>query len=823
MSRTVLKPFQGAAVDNAAAVLGGCLRMLDALRGSADYEGRRGAVIRDSGSILIEAPTGIGKTLMAAHAVSRLAADRPMLWLWFAPFSSVVSQTESVLADETENLRPRDPHTDRAVEELRPGDVFISTWASVAVTDAEIRKTRSTTENMPSLDLLVAHSKAAGWYVGVVIDEAHHSFRGQSKAYDFFREVLDPDLSLLVTATPRDEDIESFKSGVHLGNLRRIRVRRQEGVDAGLLKVGVKTAVFKAPDSVAELLDFKLTALQQGVAVHRRIKARLADSGVAMTPLLMVQVDSADDAVREAEAWLKDLGFAKNQVMVHTAKEPDPFLNSVQGDDEVEVLVFKMAVALGFDAPRAFTLVSFRSSRDPDFGLQIVGRLMRVDRRLQRILPVAPELMHGYVFLSDKSSQEGIVTAGDRINAIRNELASLETSVDVIALGTDDAALVSVRNGQPELPGVSYGSDHAGFPAGEPRQPAYAERSLFAEWGLTPGGTGSGSIAKVPAAVSRPVQASSGFSWALKQSAPRAFTRAEVDVLSFDALTDIYNRFRWDADTLLLAKIDSSKVLMERYEVFSHLREAPEEIRARLFKDELSRRSQLCLRNADRDGFLDQRALYAGLMDRLAAEASDKGISGLESREELEDGLAHILALRPDLLTKAVSESFAAHTVSVQADDLPSAIVSSEPLIGSRLNIYGVYPSDLNNWERPFAERLDNDLSGAVLWWHRNPVHKRHSVSLPVAGHGFYFPDFIVGVKGRSTPGGVILVEIKYQINDPIGNAAAKSRARHPDYGSVLMLYLDDKSGQWMTVVYDERKGQNVLDRVFREDQLVTF
>ena len=52
-------------------------------------------------------------------------------------------------------------------------------------------------------------------------------------------------------------------------------------------------------------------------------------------------------------------------------------------DERREVLIFKMAVALGFDAPRAFTLVSMRASRDPEFGVQLVGRILRVHRRLQ--------------------------------------------------------------------------------------------------------------------------------------------------------------------------------------------------------------------------------------------------------------------------------------------------------------------------------------------------------------------------------------------------------------------------------------------------------
>ena len=51
-------------------------------------------------------------------------------------------------------------------------------------------------------------------------------------------------------------------------------------------------------------------------------------------------------------------------------------------NERVEVLIFKMAVALGFDAPRAFTLVSMRAAKDEDFGVQLLGRILRVHRRL---------------------------------------------------------------------------------------------------------------------------------------------------------------------------------------------------------------------------------------------------------------------------------------------------------------------------------------------------------------------------------------------------------------------------------------------------------
>lgn len=851
--RTQLKRFQEEAVENAASLLGATLDRLATLRG-AQAEGLRGALLRDAGAVLIEAPTGIGKTLMAAQTVGRLSEGRPMLWLWFAPFGSVVAQTRSVLADEVESLRARDPVADRSIEELRPGDVFVSTWAAVAVSDSEMRKIRRSSELAPSLDELLRAARLRGWSVGAVVDEAHHSFRGATRAYEFFRDVVDPDATILVTATPRDADMEAFRESVHLGDLRRIRVSRAEGVEAGLLKKGIKTAVFKAPATVEELLDFKRTALSQAVAVHRRIKALLAESGFEMTPLLMVQAES-DEGIENARAWIKELGFARSSVMVHTAKEPDPGLNAVQGEEEVEVLIFKMAVALGFDAPRAFTLVSFRVSRDEDFGIQIVGRLMRVDRRLQGRSDLPEALDQGYVFLSDRESQTGILSAGDRINSIRSELASLSTHVDVAFAPDGSAGLVGIEGGQrglfpaaqtatrdgeegasPATPGVGPG--HTGR-----REVAYAELSLWNSWGLGDelryrgaGAGAAGSGARAGSDGTGPAPRNDDTTYddrgpgnRLKKGPgyPLRFTRAEIDVLDRDVLGEVVDRFRWDDSVFTLAMTESQTILMEERDIFSGLVDASTEIRARLLREELSRRAQYSLISADRDGFLDRGRLFDGLRERLSKEAERRGLGGFDSPAALETALIRVLALRPSLLSGAVDETFARHTVTREAALLPECLdpagangEQGQSPRSSRLNLYGIMPPDLNNWERPFADLLDDDLGGLVRWWHRNPVRKAWSVALPVPGHGLFYPDLVVGVEGRSTRDGIVLVEIKHQINDPEGNAAAKARSRHPDYGPILMLYLDEAKGAWMTVAWDATAGRNVLDRVFRMELL---
>ena len=122
--------------------------------------------------------------------------------------------------------------------------------------------------------------------------------------------------------------------------------------------------------------------------------------------------------------------------MVHTADEPDEDFLSMAHDETKEVLIFKMAAALGFDAPRAFCMVSMRPVRDADFGTQLIGRILRVHQRLQgRDLP--PVLRHGYLFLADHESQAGISNAAEKINQLRSQLTATSPFVMLTRIGSE--------------------------------------------------------------------------------------------------------------------------------------------------------------------------------------------------------------------------------------------------------------------------------------------------------------------------------------------------------------------------------------------------
>ncbi|EML9734410.1 TPA: DEAD/DEAH box helicase family protein [Bacillus cereus] len=876
--KIIPKIFQTEVIVNATTILSSCIDMLSKIKRDELYEQNRNLVISKKGHILFEAPTGTGKTLMASEVMNNLSRDFKVIWFWFAPFSGLVNQSIENLNNGFNFLKVKSLNDDRTANNIKSGDVYITTWANVAVNNKDTRKVRKNSETMLSFDDLINYARSQGYCIGTVIDEAHHSFSKDSQAQSFYREVLNPDITILATATPKDKEIQKFIECNNIEKVHKISVSRKQGVEARLIKKGVKVAVFKASENVTKLINFEKTALKCGVEAHSEIKGKLKEANIDITPLMLVQVDSKEQSIDQAKDWLIELGIAKEKIKVHTSDEPDPDLMSIAHNEEVEVLIFKMSVATGFDVPRAFTLVSMRSARDVNFGTQIVGRIMRVDKRMQNLEQYPEALDYGYVFLANKAFQGGLIEAAQNINSIRDELADITESIDLIVVEDE---LFEVHDGQINFFPIDHPNEDDNLnieetekikDVGETYQLVFfpflssdADQSEESETILdsdtsqndssdgkeVPSVTNKENIDEVMgksksneqndgpsldtksptlSSPSNPVlnslglgsdlpkksNSADGYTYHLREDIdfPKNFKTATVTLDTNKVLNDVIKRFNFDEKVLAVTQQSATKILMEQIEVFANIHASLKEINADLAQVEIDNLAQKSLFDSNKDGMLDVRSLHEELAKRLKKAFENYGWQHMASDEKVREGLHKILALKPDALKKAVSEALANNIESELADTLPKMVGSLKALSPSRYNIYGIYPDDLNNWELSFVKYLDEDLEDIVKWWHRNPPRKPYSVCVPIPGQPNYYPDFIVGVNDRKKGEGILLIEIKRDINDQKENAQIKAQAVHPDYKAIMMLYLD--GDRWMTVEFNSKIGKNELDRVFK-------
>lgn len=759
---------------------------------------------RRDGALVLQAPTGAGKTLIAVEAMRRTSAQEPVLWFWFAPFAGLVAQSRAVIAAQAPELDLFDLDSDRRLDTVRGGGVFVTTWASVAARSS--RRARSRSDDGLSIDEVIAQARSDGLRIGCIVDEAHHGFHKAAQARAFFTDVLAPDYTVMMTATPRDTDVAAFEkaTGYEVGTPADwASVSRYDAVEAGLLKRGVRLVRFLARDGdTAQLIDFEHLALRECAAMHRQIQRTLADAGVALTPLMLVQVPDGKAAQEDARRFLVDrLKFDASAVRLHTADEPDPDLLSLAQDPTVEVLIFKMAVALGFDAPRAFTLAALRGARDAAFGVQVIGRIVRRHALLQTRSDLPPLLDHGYVFLANAQAQEGLLDAGTQINALTTQAPELGTQTVVTVIG-DAQQVQVVRSGEPLSLLVSpagaqvVGTLPDGAAAGQvdpaaaafgaedgPRWEAFAQSLL----GLS---GGEGERPATEAGLAAPMLALT------QASAIRYPRRADVpDSLRSERLPQVSADF----DAQLVTHVDfNDAVLASRLRTRVQLARSETDLftAGGVLADEsiadiwaqlepaavADRAEQIRLRLPE----ANDRELHGRLLERFREAIERSGAEVPTDDEVLMQQLDLVQVRNPQLLRDAYRRLRHAQVADV-AVVLPAEFHSDVRLAPARRGSYGVFPPDLNNDERAVAQLLD--AHAAVRWWHRNLPSKADSLGLYRWDDGAgFFPDFVVALNERGTPGGIALLEFKGDQFWGKDSEVEKAAAVHPDYGRVFMV-----------------------------------
>jgi superfamily II DNA or RNA helicase len=789
--------YQQAACDNALSIFRYALEQIEA---APDEKNRKRAAAYN-GCALIQAPTGSGKTLMAGMIAEAFSRETKIVWFWFTPFSGLVDQASIALKKQFGGrLRVRDIQADRLTMGTQSGDVFVATWAAVAAKNENSRKLRKDGDLSLSLDALIPSLRELGFHIGVVVDEAHHTFSGATEAVRFYNEIMQPEFTLMITATPDDKDADKFKHSTGIEVMHRITVSREDAIKHGVIKEGVKSVMYVQGEGLSA--DLPLTALRDGKTTHDKIKALLATREKKFVPLMLVQVasDNKDEEVAQARAKLILLGFADTAIASYTAKEPTNDLLAVALDEKIEVLIFKMAAAIGFDAPRAFTLVSMRGAKDVDFGIQVVGRILRVHQSLQK--KDLPELLrNGYVFLANKESQSGLMGAAAEINRVRTELSAISPCTMLVNIAGQNTVQV-VKNGQSVLlETTSQNADEID------ELPIVGLSQLnFGNQGVLDGFLFADNSQQTEEVRRVQTQLNNYTKFPLKVAGLR-FKKECSPIETKNWVADIVKKVSLGDRELNAGRRENTNITRHEIEIFSGSG-SKSNIQASLSANDIFTRAQGVLTF---DDSVDAGDLQTSLIKRLQTEYMYRGWA----TDNINQALSLILASFPNLIRKAKSEVSAQYIELIDCVQLPEYIELPANTSFSSLNIYGVMPPDLNNDELIFAEMLDSDLSDTVEWWHRNEVKKPWSIALILPNGHQYFPDFVVKVKDRTLGGGILLVEVKGGHLLNASETLDKSQAQHKTYRSPLMVSRE-KDGRFMTVVYNEKTGLNEHDKVFR-------
>ncbi len=367
--------------------------------------------------LIVEAPTGAGKTVMVCQALANIVdtlhsdgtnSVEDVAFIWFAPRKLHIQSYDKLkgaFADGRE-LRPVMFDELEQSEGIQPGEILFVNWESVNK-DTNLMA-RDSESSASIFDICRRTREEFGLPIVAIIDEEHMFW---SKTADKTAQVLDrinPNVEIRVSATPKTTRFDE-----------KVRIARKDVIDAQM----IKKEVVLNPD-IREVANDE-TALNNALmkaALQKRAQLAKAykDLGVDINPLLLIQLpndtketmtaeDTAiADFVKQYLQTMEDITVENGRLAIWLSGEKHN-LNGIENPRSLaDVLLFKEAIALGWDCPRAAVLLIFRKLSSDQFTIQTVGRILRMPE--QHHYP-DDRLNIGYVYTDIAKDKIQIVTA----------------------------------------------------------------------------------------------------------------------------------------------------------------------------------------------------------------------------------------------------------------------------------------------------------------------------------------------------------------------------------------------------------------------------
>jgi len=390
----------------------------------------------DGKKLVFKAPTGSGKTIVMAEFLKRLVDDREikksLSFIWTAPRQLHIQSREKLekYFEESRVLKCSffEDLQDRKIDE---NEILFFNWESVN----KRNKNTIVRENEQEfyLSKVLERTIEEGREIILIIDEAHH--HATSEISQRLIKDIEPKLTIEVSATPviKNPDemvnvpLEEVKAE---GMVKKAVVLNEKFIN--LLKEGkIKTELSSGSEEL--VIDASLKKRKELLDAFQKEK-------VNINPLVLIQlpdrIGQLEDTMKgRVIRILKDkysISTENGKLAIWLSGEHINKENVEKNNSEVEVLIFKQAIALGWDCPRAQILTLFREWHSPIFSIQTVGRIMRMPEpdkgHYQNDI-----LNYGYVYtnLSDIEIKEDI--ARNYITVYTSKRAADYEPVDLLS------------------------------------------------------------------------------------------------------------------------------------------------------------------------------------------------------------------------------------------------------------------------------------------------------------------------------------------------------------------------------------------------------
>lgn len=352
--------------------------LLDAAENSESYQQRR---------FLLQAPTGSGKTLLSAQIVSDIASNEhhDVAFVFLAPNKlqdQAQASFERYLSGGSVSFLDTLP-ADRA---LPKNSILFLNWSSINKKGNNLIKDR---EDGRNLSTVVERTATAQRNIILIVDESHHTANSKNskELIASISPTLIFDISATPASTPSDLEIAAkFRNWV--------KVPLEDVTAEGIIckKAYFNDGLDEYQTEMREAFgadydSYNSLNIYSALRERERFEEALISEGSPYNPLMGIQLPSEGSAdkdsreetskVDEAISFLLKIGVDRDEIAVYLADRKENLDGIAELHSPIKVVIFKVAVAVGWDCPRLKTGALLRDTKTKPFAIQTLGRWMR--------------------------------------------------------------------------------------------------------------------------------------------------------------------------------------------------------------------------------------------------------------------------------------------------------------------------------------------------------------------------------------------------------------------------------------------------------------
>lgn len=348
--------------------------------------------LKNNKNLLVKAVTGAGKTVIATEYIRRVCnAYENICFVWLSlGTGGLHSQSyDSLKNNLPTNIKVKDLSEVLNQKELQDKDVLVVNWEKLNMKDKQTREYTNVAmrkDNPNNFPNLLNNTHLSNRKVILLIDESHHT--AHSDTSQEIKELINPVLTIEITATPSNS----------ADYTQIIEIETGDVIKEGVIKKSIKINS-KFTDSVVG--NVIKTMIVSGLEKRIELKNYYQIVGTKINPLCLIQLPSADDVTKDLVfKILEEEGYTtqNGKVAVWLDGQTENKQDIEKIDNEVEILVFKQAIAIGWDCPRSQVLVKLRDTKSATLDIQTLGRILRMPERKHYQIE---DLNHAYVYIDE--------------------------------------------------------------------------------------------------------------------------------------------------------------------------------------------------------------------------------------------------------------------------------------------------------------------------------------------------------------------------------------------------------------------------------------